>query len=898
MDKGEQRLDPNALPDEIKDQQQKSLGRLKIYFGYAAGVGKTYAMLDDAQQQYKAGMDVLVGYLEPHTRPETMQLLHGLPALAPKTVLNKGVTLKVFDLDGALKRKPALILVDELAHANTPEQRNQKRYQDIEELLNAGIDVYTTVNVQHMESLNDVMRDITKVDVKETVPDYIFDHADQIRLIDIGPDELMRRLAEGKVYHPDKAKTALNHFFTKENLRLLREIALRRAADRISHDNQSERRLSEKMASVKLLVCIGPSPTSARCIRWTARASESFHAPWTALYVENMESDAMTAEQQKAIRANMDLAEKLGAEIVTLSGHSIANVVAEYASLSGITNIVIGKSKNKRTLKSLFQEDLEDELVAKLPSIEVHIISSGTSSPNYKKKRSKKKPRFHLSLMDTYKTLGLIAAATLLCQGLKEFQIDARNVVMVYLLTVSVVSRITEGYVYGVAASILSVLTFNYFFTEPYYTFNTIAPDDPITFGIMMVVALMMSAMTVRIKRQANMAVTREHRTHVLYEINKKLLITRGLENIISLTNEYVINLFNRSVIFYASDPTQGETGVFAQAPDNPDDGFMELPDERAVAHWAFVNQKRAGSGTDTLMGAGAFYMPVISQKKVLAVIGVSCRRERLDHNARLFLRMIASQVAMALERQQLSDEQRSIMIESEKEKMRGNLLRAISHDLRTPLAGIWGASSAILENEKGIDTPTRNKLLRNIRDDSQWLIRMVENLLSVTRIREGSMRVLKTPEAAEEVVAEAVSRIRKRYPSRSVTVKVPDELLMIPMDDTLIAQVLMNLIENAVKHSPDDSTVEVHLVKKEHAGLFEVIDHGTGIPPYDLPHIFEGYLAGDKKDSDSMRGMGIGLSICQSIIKAHGGKMEAENKPEGGAVFRFMLPLEGDDVQ
>ena len=893
MEPTQQRLDGNPLLDQSKDQQQRP-GKLKIYFGYASGVGKTYAMLDDAQQQRKAGVNVLVGYLGPSTHPDTMHLLQGLPTLAPKTVVYKGITRKEFDLDGALKRKPSLILVDELAHANAPDQRNQKRYQDIEELLNAGIDVYTTVNVQHMESLNDVMRDITKIDVKETVPDYIFDQADQIRLIDIGPDELIKRLSEGKIRPNNSSKAVPDHFFSKDNLRVLREIALRRAADRISHDNQSEPGMSQKMASVKMLVCIGPSPTSARCIRWAARASESFHAPWTAVYVENMQSDALTKEQQKAIRTNMDLAEKLGAEVVTLSGHSIPKAIVEYAKLSGITNIVIGKSKNKRTLKSHFQEDLEDDLVAKLPSIEVHIISSGTPSPSVQRDKSAKKRSSHLSALDTFKTLAIILAATLLCQGLKFMHIDDRNVVMVYILAVSFVSRLTDGYIYGVASSVVSVLTFNFFFTEPYQTFNTIAPDDPITFGIMLSVALMMSAMTVRIKKQAKLAVSREHRTQVLYEINKKLLITRGLQNIISLTNEYVVNLFSRSVIFYAADPMQGETGVFVQAPGNPDDGFMELPDERAVAHWVFVNQKRAGAGTDTLMGAGALYMPVISQKKVLAVIGVSCRRERLDHNNRLFLRMIASQVAMALERQQLSDEQRSIMIESEKEKMRGNLLRAISHDLRTPLSGIWGASSALLENEDGIDVPTRKKLLTNIRDDSQWLIRMVENLLSVTRIREGTMRVLKTPEAAEEVVAEAVSRIRKRYPSRLITVKVPHELLFLPMDDTLIAQVLMNLIENAIKHSADDSTVEVILRKEEQEGLFEVIDHGTGIPKEDLPHIFEGYLMGDQKDADSLRGMGIGLSICQTIIKAHGGKMEAENLLQGGAVFRFTLPLEG----
>ncbi len=897
MDRPEQRLDPDVLLNEIKEQQKSGQGRLKIYFGFAAGVGKTYAMLDDAQQLYKSGVDVLVGYLEPHTRPETMQLLHGLPALAPKTMLYKNIELKEFDLDEALKRKPGLILVDELAHTNAAGVRNQKRYQDIEELLNAGIDVYTTVNVQHMESLNDVVKDITKVDVKETVPDYIFDHADQIKLIDIEPDDLLHRLEEGKIYRQERAQTALRNFFTKENLRLLREIALRKAADRISHANQSERRLSEKMANIKLLVCIGPSPTSARCIRWAARASESFHAPWTAIYVENMESDSLTAEQQKAIRTNLDLAEKLGAEIVTLSGRDIAGVISEYARLSGITNIVIGKSRNKKTIRGLFEPDFEDQLIARLPNIEVHIVSGGTPQPPYRKPKMQPKYSFVLSWQDALKTLGLLAAATFISLVLKVPAIGNQNVVMVYILAVSVISRITSGYAHGIVASVISVLAYNFFFTEPYFTFNTIQPDYPITFGIMLLVALMMSAQTVRIKAQAKLAVAREHRTNVLYEINKKLLVTRGLENIIAMTNDYIVNIFGMSVIFYAVDPEQGSEGVFLQAIGEADASFMKMPDEKAVAHWVFVNQKRAGAGTDTLMGAGGFYMPVISQKKVLAVIGISCLKGKLDHNTRLYLRMIASQVAMALERQHLSDEQRSILIETEKEKMRGNLLRAISHDLRTPLTGIWGASSAILENESSLDRDTRNKLIDNIRDDSQWLIRMVENLLSVTRIQEGSMRVAKTPEAAEEVVAEAVSRIRKRFASRSISVHVPNELLLVPMDSTLIAQVLINLLENAVKHSPDDALVEVCVKRNENFGIFEVVDHGTGIPDEDLPHIFESYVVGDKKDSDSMRGMGIGLSICMSIIKAHGGKMEAENQPSGGAVFRFALPLEGSEI-
>ncbi len=889
----ERRPDPDNILEEIQAARPAGSGRLKIFFGYAAGVGKTYAMLDDAQQQQKFGVDVLVGYVEPHTRPDTIALLKGLPALPPKSIKYKNMELKEFDLDEALRRKPELILVDELAHTNTGGVRNKKRYQDIEELLNAGIDVYTTVNVQHIESLNNVVEDITKITVRETVPDYIFDRANKVVLIDIDPEELQKRLKEGKVYRPEQAQTAMQNFFTKDNLRILREIAMRKTADRISYENQNERGLAEKMANVKFLVCFGPSPSSAKCIRWTARAAEAFHAPWTALYVENSENDPLSEAQQKNVKENLELVSKLGGEIVTFSGYDIANIVSEYAKVSGITNIVIGKSRNKKTIKSLFELDFEDKLISLLPTVEIHIIPGSAARRSYVKLKKTWGRKLYFSWTDTFKTIGILTAATLVSFGLRSLNIEDQNDIMVYILSVLIVSRITKGYIYGIIASLASVLTFNFFFTKPEYTFYAVQPGYYVTFIIMLLVALITSALTVRIKTQVILAADRERRTEVLYEINKKLLATRGLENIIALTNEHIINLFQKSVIFYTEDPAQGAAGTLLQASGEEDASFMLLEDEKAVVHWVFVNKKRAGAGTDTLMGAGGFYMPVISQGRVLGVLGISCANGLVNHNSRQFLRMIASQVAMALERQKLSDEQRRILVESEREKMRSNLLRAISHDLRTPLTGILGASSVIQENGENLDMATRNKLISNIKEDSQWLIRMVENLLSITRINEGTMNVVKTPEAAEEIVAEAISRIRKRFPDRNISVKVPAELLIVPMDGTLISQVLINLLENAIKHTPSNAAIEVTVKRNGREAVFEVADNGAGILPEDFPYLFESFVPNGKRSSDSSRGMGIGLSICMSIIKAHQGKMEAKNKTTGGAVFQFVLPLE-----
>lgn len=887
MEHTDERPNPDVLLDTIHRSEKKKNGRLKIFLGYAAGVGKTYSMLDDAHEKLNSGIDIAVGYLEPHTRPETMQLAEGLPVLPPKEVKYRNLILKDFDLDLALERKPEIILVDELAHSNAPGMRNKKRYQDIEELLNAGIDVYTTVNIQHLESLNDIVQRITKVVVKETIPDYIFDNADTVELIDFSPEELLKRFEEGKIYRPTRAETAMQFFFAKDNLRLLRELAMRKAADRLSHDNLNECNQAEKAVGLKLLVCINCAVSSARLIRWTARTAEAFHAPWTAVYV-----DDMTYDDEAVIQANLDLAKRLGAETVRLNGHDVASSIAEYARISGITNLVIGKDRSSMPFQRLFEMDMEDKLLSMLPNVEIHIIPGTPQKMFRKQRRIKIRENLYFSWLDTLKTVGILAAATLISMGLQAADIGDQNVIMVYILSVLIISRITMGHLYGITASVFSVLLFNFFFTVPYYTFNAIQPGYPITFVIMLLAAFITSTMTVRIKTQVRLSVEREHRTKILYEINKKLLVTRGLENIVTLTNEYIAKIFERSAIFYTEDPDNGSAGKFTESYSDLDASFLYKEEERAVAHWVFVNGKRAGTDTDTLMGAGAYYIPIISQAKVLGVIGVSCAKGKLDQNNRLFLRMLASVVALALERQYLSDEQRKIIIESEKEKMRSNLLRAISHDLRTPLTGILGSSSTILENDD-LDKETHDKLVLNMKEDSQWLIRMVENLLSVTRINEGTMNVTKSQEAAEEVVAEAVSHIRKRFPERIISGRVPDDLLMVPMDGTLIEQVIINLVENAFKHSSEDSSVGVNVKKEGKYAVFEVTDQGDGIAEEDFPYLFESYVTNGKRSSDSSRGMGIGLSICKSIIKAHGGRLEAENRTEGGAVLRFCLPLE-----
>ena len=625
-------------------------GKLTIFFGYAAGVGKTYAMLEEAHQQLAHGVDVVVGYVEPHLRPETTALLDGLPSIPPKIIDYRGVDLYEFDLDAALERHPQLIVVDELAHSNTAGVRNAKRYQDVEELLHAGIDVYTTVNVQHIESLNNVIADATKVPVRETVPDYIFEHADRMRIVDIEPDDLLRRMEEGKIYAPDRARAAAENFFTRDNLRVLREAAVREAASHISHDNQAERHVPEKPPNSKLLVYIDATPASARPIRWTARMADALFVPWVAVYVEEKDQDLLSETERKQKRANVALAEKLGAEVVTLAGTDVPEVISEYARATGITCVVVSK-----TLQRPFRSDLADHLLTLLPNAEMHFIPDDTQP--VRPYRFTPEVRVAFSWADTGKMFGLLVAATLLSFAIDRVGIGEQNVIMIYLLSVLIISRITTGFIYGVIASVLSVLAFNFFFIDPLYTFTVMKPGYPVTFVIMLVSALLTSALTVRVKAQVRLAVKREQRTQLLYEIGRTLLVTRGRENIVRVTNDYIVQLFGRSVIFYTDFKSEPQV---LQAPGEHAD-FLRSDAERAAANWTYVNQKPCGAGTETFRDAGALYLPVESKGESLGVIGVSVERTSPSTFSRYFLQTIISQVAMALERQKLSDAQHGV---------------------------------------------------------------------------------------------------------------------------------------------------------------------------------------------------------------------------------------------
>lgn len=886
-----ERPDPDQLLLKYREDDGNR-GALKVFFGYAAGVGKTYAMLREALEQQQGGREVLVGYVEPHARPETAALLADLKVLPTKEMAYRQLTLEEFDLDKGLESCPDIILVDELAHTNVEGSRNRKRYQDIQELLKAGIDVYTTVNVQHMESLNDIVEAITGIHVAETVPDSFFEEA-LIKLIDVEPRELISRLSAGKIYQPENAKRAMAHFFTEENLSLLREIAIRKTADHIGLENRPALPMKKKVQG-KLLVYLDPQARGGaeKCLRWTARLASALRIDWVVLAIQDEEVEAASLE----LDVLFELAEKLGAESVTLNADDPIPTLIHYAKITGISDIVIGKNQRRKWGNTFYRKEVEDLLIDELADVDIHIIPyiDARQSKHSLQVKKKRQWRKLISTKDIVKSGVLLVLGTLCSELFLYWGMGDQNVIIVYLFVVLIISRVTTGYIYGALSSVISVLLFNWFFVEPLFSLTVYKAGYPITLIIMLSVALITSNMMIRVKKQALDSIEKEHRMEVIYELNQHLLVSENLGDIVSLTTGYLAKILEKSIIFYTEKPETSQAAFEVEEYQADSGQFLTTDEERAVANWVFNNGKVAGYGSDTLMGANGYYLPILSSGETLGVIGILSKKSSpLSHEHHNFLKLISSQLSLALEGQKLADEQQRIIIENEREKMRGNLLRAISHDLRTPLTGILGASSAMLENKGKITPALETQLLVDIKEDSEWLIRMVENLLSVTRIDEGTMRVTKVPEAVEEIVGAAVNRIRKRFKQQEIKVSAPLDLLLVPMDGKLIEQVLINLLENALKHAETTNEIEISVHKEGEEAIFAVKDYGIGLSDATLAKLANQFQ-GDRQGIpiDNKRGLGIGLSICQTIVTAHGGRLVGENHQEGGAIVSFRLPL------
>lgn len=876
---------------------EKKCGLLKIYFGYAAGVGKTFAMLKDAQEVKSNGVDVVAGYIEPHARPETAALLGNLEVLPFLELNYKNVILKEFDLDEALRRRPELILVDELAHTNAEGCRHAKRYQDVEELLRAGIDVYTTINVQHIESLNDVVFAITGITVRERIPDSVFDSADQIEVVDIEPEELLERLNKGKVYSEEQARRALSNFFTKENLIALREIALRLTADqvnRIAAQNNEPSKNSGAYSNEHILVCLSSAPSNAKVIRTAARMADAFHGTFTALFVQTTEALEYEDKDRTRLREHLRLAEQLGAQIAAVYGEDVPGQIAEYAKVSRVSKIVIGRSSHIK--RWLVKTNFVDKLSMLAPNLDIYIIPD--TNPSYHLRPPKFVKPAEFSPVDSFKTIGILIACTLIGLWFDFLGFSEANIITTFILGVLFNSIVTKGRIYSAVSSVLGVLVFNFVFTQPQYSLQAALPSYPVTFIVMLTASLITSTLTKRVKEQARQDAQKAYRTEVLLETSQKLQQASNQSEIIKETAQQMVKLLDRTVIFYLSkENTLSSPMVFGCEEEEALRRYLS-EDELAVAEWVYKNNKRAGATTNTLSAAKCLYLAVRGKDKVFAVVGIVMEKHvSLEMFEKSLVIAMLGECALALEKEWLSETQKQISMQMQQEQLRANLLRAISHDLRTPLTSISGNAGILRGNSKVLSEEQKQGLYTDIYDDSLWLINLVENLLSITRIDNGTLNLNMQPELLEDVIIEALLHINRRSVEHKIETVLEDEFLMARMDSRLIIQVIINIIDNAIKYTQEGSSI---VISAKRDGAFirvEIADDGSGIQDSAKEKLFDMFYTAKNISSDSRRGLGLGLPLCKSIINAHGGTIYVRDNMPQGTVFVFTLRAEEVNV-
>lgn len=886
------RLNPDLILKQVQQEEEgQRTGQLKIFFGYAAGVGKTYAMLQAANNAMRNGVDVVAGYVEPHARPETSALLEGLPAIAQRSVFHGGITLKEFDLDAALIRHPALILVDELAHTNAPGSRHEKRYQDIEELIASGIDVYTTVNVQHLESLNDTLAAITGVHVRERIPDRVFDSAAQVELVDIEPVELVQRLQAGKIYAPAQAQKALDKFFDQKNLTALREIALRRCADRVNRLVESVRQARHEDYSTgeHILVCLSSSPTNARIIRTAARMAAAFRGQFTALFVETPNFLGMTEKDKDRLRKHIHLAEQLGASIETVYGADVPMQIAEFSRMFGVSKIVLGRSGAKRRY-IWSKPTTAEQLTAVAPNLDIHIIPDQNVSA-YRPLQIKEKNNQYF-MQDLFKSTAMILIATAISFLFYRVGFSEANIIAVYILGVLIIAINTSRRIFSVVFSVISVLAFNFFFTVPRFTFSAYDTGYPATFAIMFIVAFLTGTLAQRLKSQARRAAATAYRTKLLLETNQLLQKGKDSRAIAEITAKQLTKLLIRTIVFYPME--EGDISKpIAYSPDETMTVEEFLSDnEQAVAAWVFKNNKRAGASTATLGSAKCLYHAVRVNQTVYGVVGIALESDQLDTFENSIVLSILGECGLALESEYVKREREQAAMMAKSEQLRANLLRSISHDLRTPLTSISGSASVLMDSGEQLSPKERHQLSSDIYDDSVWLINLVENLLAVTKIEDGSMRLHTSAELVRDVVDEALRHVNRKKLEHNITVEETEDVLLAQMDTKLVIQVIINLLDNAIKYTKEGSNIIISMEKVGGMAAISVADDGEGIPDDAKAYIFDMFYTLKNEIADSRRSLGLGLALCKSIIVAHGGEITISDGHPSGAVFRFTLPI------
>ena len=841
-------------------------GRLKLFVSYAPGAGKTCAMLRDALQQKGRGTDVAAGVVDPHGHACTARPLERLAGSA----LAKGGEM---DLDAALARAPELVLVDDLAHRNAAGSRHSRRSQDVAELLKAGMDVYATVNVQHIESLSDAVAAVTGEAVRERIPDSVFDGADEVVFLDVEPAELIRRLGN--------AGLAIGQ------LTALREMALRRCADRLDRAEPRPLGPGAGLAEEHILACLSSAPSNARIIRTAARMAGAFHGDFTALYVRTPHAEKLSAQDQERLRRNMRLARHLGANLETVYGDDVAYQIAEFARLSGVSRIVLGRSAaGRRRIPGRLS--LTDRLIAYAPSLDIHIIPDGAAQARYTPHGAPEK-RFSFTAADALKCLLALLGATLLGFAFDRLGFGEATIIMAYLLAVLVTSVVTSHIAYSMAAAAVSVVAFNLLFIAPRFTLAAYGKEYPVTFLIMFLTACLSGNLAARLKSHARESAQTTYRTKVLFDTDQLLARAGDRQAVVAATAGQLVKLLGRDVVIYPAP--DGEPQVFPAAQEPIADLLTE--DERAVAVWAMRNNEHAGATTDTLSQAQCLYLAIRVGERVYGAVGVAARGAPLDPFEHSILLSILGECALALENLQNAAEKERAAVLAKNEQLRANMLRAISHDLRTPLTAISGNASNLLSNGADFDEDTRRQLYSDIYDDSLWLINVVENLLSVTRIEDGRMALRPSAELVEEIVTEALNHVGRGRTDHVITFICKDEWLMARADARLIVQVVVNIVDNALKYTPPGSHIDITAAREDDKVAVTIADDGPGVPPEVGERVFDMFFSGSNRAADSRRSLGLGLALCRSIITAHGGIISLSQNQPHGAVFRFTLPAE-----
>lgn len=876
----ERRPDPDQLLESIKQADERAQrGKLKIFFGASAGVGKTFAMLSSAHQLRNQGVDVVVGIIETHGRSETAALLEGLEQIPLKDIFYREKALKEFNLDAALIRKPQLILVDELAHSNVAGSRHPKRWQDIEELLTAGIDVYTTVNVQHIESLNDIVGGITGIRVWETVPDRVFDEAEEVVIVDLPPDELLQRLKEGKVYMAQQAERAINHFFRKGNLIALRELALRRTADRID-DEMREYRQRQSVMPVwqtreSLLLCIGPSDGEDKLVRSAARLADKLDAPWHAIYIETPQLQRLSSQHRQRILKTLKLAQDMGAETATLPGSDVAETVSQYARNHNLAKILIGRSQRKNIFR---QRTLIERIGKFAPDLDVIQIA--------REKIAERTERLDIDTNIQINWFDYVLAAfgcgvtTVIASGLHPY-VELTNTAMIFLLTVVLVALYC-GRGPAVLAAVLSVASFDFFFVPPRLTFSVSDAKYLLTFAVMLIVALITGQLTAGSRYQARVAMSRESRARALAEMSRELSAALMLEQIAEIASRFIESSFDtKSALLIVDDNNKLHMPV----------ATTSLMIDLGIAQWAFDHGEPAGTGTDTLPGSTILYLPLRAPMRFRGVLAVEPRSTRwlLIPEQRRLLDTFSSLIAIAVERVHYVDIAQKTTVQIESERLRNSLLAALSHDLRTPLTSVLGLAEYLSLSKPELSDEQHDVVL-SIRDETRRMSAIVNNLLDMGRLQSGEIKLNKQWQPLEEIVGAAVVATSNLLKGHIVTIDLSTELPLLEFDAVLIERVLFNLLENAQKYTPPGSRVEIAANVNSDCAEISIEDNGPGLAAGMEEQIFEKFTRGQTETTTP--GVGLGLAICRAIVNAHRGRIWVERGLLGGARFVFTLPL------